>query len=413
MSAEKAYPFLILPKWKIWFALSALVVLSGIGKMAYNRSETGAGLAYGIDFTGGAAYVFKVTPPVEGSPAEVSGRIRDLLQGVKTKGDTAAGAKIQVFTDGEIQIRTATGSDPNEPTDAATADARAESREILSALRAAQLGEVELVASDLVGPVIGKYLKGMAFWALVIGCCLITFYIWSRYNIKGIGAGWMLGVAAVLALVHDAMVMVAVYAWTMTEVDTAFIAGLLTIIGYSVNDTVVIFDRIRENLVKQETAQRRSLASLIDTVEGSLWQTMGRSIVTSASTLLPLLCLYFFGGVTIHNFAFALLIGIVSGAYSTIFLAAPVFIWMYGKRLKKLEAEGRLVGGGSAMPRRTRRETPAAKPASGSGKRRAESPVATTAKASSQSAAASDDESEDGGKSKSSKSSSKRKKRRY
>jgi len=274
VSAEKAYPFLILPKQKLWFALSALVILSGFAKMGYNRSQTGASLTYGIDFTGGAAYIFKVTPALEGSSAEVSSRVRELLQSVKTKGNTAAEAKIQVFTDGEIQVRTATGSDPHEPTSAATADAEAESQQILTALRQAKLGEVELIASDLVGPVIGEYLKSMAFWSLLIGCCLITLYIWGRYNIKGIGAGWMLGVAAVVALVHDALIMVVVYAWTNTEVDTSFIAGLLTIIGYSVNDTVVIFDRIRENLSKQETAQRRNLASLIDTIEGSLWTTM-------------------------------------------------------------------------------------------------------------------------------------------
>lgn len=413
MSADKAYPFQILPKRTVWFVLSWVAILLGLGKMAYNRSQTGMELAYGIDFTGGAAYVFKVTPALEGSPAEISSQVRAVLEGVETKGDTARSAKIQVFADGEIQVRTATGSDPHEPTSAATADAEKEAQQILAGLRGANLGEIELIATDLVGPVIGQYLKRMALGALVLGCLLITLYIWGRYNIKGIGAGWILGVCCVVALVHDAMILVSVYAWTNTEVNSSFVAGLLTVIGYSVNDTVIIFDRIRENLVKQETSQRRNLASVIDTVEGSLWQTMTRSVVTSGTTLLPLVTLYLFGGVTIHDFAFALLVGIICGAYSSIFLAAPLFVWMYGKRLAKMEAEGRLVGGGSAMPRRTRRETPTARPAtSTAGKRKAESPVATSAPAVSDegdAAAAGDDKSKTKGGGKS----AKRKKRRY
>ena len=406
VSANKVHPFQILAKRGIWFALSAVVILAGFAKMAVNNSQTGSGLTYGIDFTGGAAYVFKITPPLEGTPAHVSKQIRGIIEGVKSKGNAAAEGKIQVFADGEIQIRTATGSDPDEPTSAATADAQQESQEILSALTGAKLGEVELIASDLVGPVIGQYLKRMAFWALLFGCFAITLYIWGRYNIKGIGAGWMLGLCAVVALIHDALVLVSVYAWTNTEVNTSFVAGLLTVIGYSVNDTVIIFDRIRENLTKQETAQRRNLANVTDTVETSLWQTMTRSVVTSGTTLLPLTTLFLFGGVTIHDFAFALLVGIISGAYSSIFLAAPMFVWMYGKRLAKMEAEGRLVTG-AGRPRRTRRETPS-KPASTTAKPAAEKPAASAPDAADGSESA---ESGDG-KAKSA-SRSKRKKRRY
>ncbi len=338
MSAEKKHPFPIIPLRAVWFAISILVVVAGFAKMFLNNQQTGQTLAYGIDFTGGAAYVFKFQkPPAEGDPTRASAMVREALRGVTWNGKPVQDPKIQVFADGEVQVRTKTGSDPDAPVATAAAEAEAEANAILEALRG-KFGEVELAGSELVGPVIGKYLRKMALWALFWGCLAITIYIALRYNIKGVGGGWLLGLCAVVALIHDALVMVGGYAWTHTEVNSSFIAAVLTVIGYSVNDTVIIFDRIRENMGKLDTAQRRSFATVEGVIEDSVWQVMTRSVLTVVTTLFPLLTLYLFGGVTIRDFAFALLIGIVSGAYSSIFNASPLFTVLYRRRLAKLQA---------------------------------------------------------------------------
>lgn len=368
MSSEtKAHPFAIVPNKWIWFALSLTIMVAGVAKLGYNASTRhGAILAYGIDFTGGASYTYKFAKtPGGGDTARATAEVRQALVTVHDKVNAAKDAKIQLFADGGVQITTPTGTDPNAPLSAAAQNAKAEGEAILQALRAKFGNDVEQVASDLVGPIIGKHLRIMAFWALLWGHVLIMIYIAARYNVKGVGAGFLFGTCCVVALLHDVLVMVTVYAFTNTEVNTNFVAALLTVVGYSVNDTVIIFDRIRENMGKLDTAQRRNPVLVDEVIEISLWSVMTRSLVTVLATLLPLIMLFLFGGVTIRDFAFALLVGIISGCYSSIFNAPPLFSILYRWRLGR---DGGRQGGTVITQRarptvRERSETPVATPA--------------------------------------------------
>ena len=142
----------------------------------------------------------------------------------------------------------------------------------------------------------------------------MLIYITYRFEFKQ-------GVAAIIAILHDALVVLGIFSILQLEVDSAFVAAILTIIGYSINDTIIIFDRIRENL-----KTRRKGETLEDLVNTSLWQTLARSINTVLTVMFVLLALYFLGGTTIKNFVLAMLIGVVSGAYSSIFNASPVWV---------------------------------------------------------------------------------------
>ncbi|NUQ01175.1 MAG: protein translocase subunit SecF, partial [Armatimonadetes bacterium] len=334
MSNTSSHPFPIVTRRSLWFAVSIVVMVAGFVKMGINKATTGEALNYGIDFTGGSAYTYKFEKLPGGTDsAQSSAEIRQVLETVKVGSKPIEDAAIQVFADGGVQITTPTGSDKKRQNTAA-AEGRAEAEAIEQAMRA-KFGSVDLVASDLVGPVIGEHLRTMAVWALFWGCLLITLYIWFRYNIKGIGAGYLFGLSAILAMIHDVFIMLAVYAWTNTEVNTNFVAAVLTVVGYSINDTVIIFDRIRENLGKLDANQRRLFPLVEEALETSLWQVMTRSVVTVVCTLLPLVTLFLFGGVTIRNFAFSLLVGIIAGGYSSIFTATPLFALLYRRHLEK------------------------------------------------------------------------------
>ena len=151
--------------------------------------------------------------------------------------------------------------------------------------------------------------------ALVLSWALIIVYVAYRFE-------WRFGVAAVLALVHDILVVIAFFAFTQRQVDSSFIAALLTIVGYSINDTIVIFDRIRENL-KLHFRRGGDVVQLVNT---SVFQTLTRSLYTVFTVMFTTFALYFFGGETTKDFAFALLVGFGCGCYSSIFIASPLWI---------------------------------------------------------------------------------------
>ena len=151
--------------------------------------------------------------------------------------------------------------------------------------------------------------------ALVVSWGLIIFYVAYRFE-------WRFGVAAVLALIHDILVVLGVFALTQRQIDSSFIAALLTIVGYSINDTIVIFDRIRENL-KLHFRRGGDVDVLVNT---SIYQTLTRSLYTVFTVMFTTLALYFFGGDTTKDFAFALLVGFGCGCYSSIFIASPLWI---------------------------------------------------------------------------------------
>jgi preprotein translocase subunit SecF len=371
VSAEaKKYPFPIIPNTWVWLTISILVIVLGVVKMGLNYQSTGKALDFGIDYTGGAAYVFKFAKLPGSNSAQIIRAVREPLEqaGLQHVG-------IQVFANGnQIQVRTSTGSDKNDVAGAA-GKAKAEGQKMAEILNTS-FGQVEMVQDELVGPVIGQYLRTQGTLAVLIGCTLILFYIWIRYNIGGLGGGYLFGISAVLALIHDVLVMLCAYAFTGHDIDTTFIASVLTVVGFSVQDTVVIFDRIRENLRHLDAIQRRDIEQCANVVEASLWQTMTRSIVTVLSTLFPLMCLVLFGGVHIRNFAFAMFVGMFSGAYSSIFNASPILMLMNRRAFaKRAAAEPTVV---SRAPQRPRATVSAPRPAATTPV--AAKPAATTAK---------------------------------
>ncbi len=176
-----------------------------------------------------------------------------------------------------------------------------------------------------VDPIIAQEQSQTAVWAVLVASLFIVIYVAIRFEFR-------FALAGIVALLHDAFIVISVFALLRIVVDLPFIAAVLTIVGYSINDTIVIFDRIRENL---KNAKIKTLHDLETLVDNSLWQTMARSINTVLTVLFAATTLYFFGGDPIHNFCFALLVGLVSGAYSSIFIASPIWVAWRGRSLAR------------------------------------------------------------------------------
>ncbi len=200
---------------------------------------------------------------------------------------------------------------------------------------------VEIEGADLiemqfnsVGPSIGNELKSKSFNASIIALIMIIIFISFAFRKVSLPvASWKYGVASIIALAHDVLITLGLFSFLGhfygVEINTAFIAAILTILGYSINDTIVVFDRVRDNLPK-------SKQSFADTVNTSLNQTLGRSLSTSTTTILALLTIFFFSGSTIKDFSLALTVGIFIGTYSSIFVASSVLvIWDNISRRKK------------------------------------------------------------------------------
>jgi preprotein translocase subunit SecF len=190
---------------------------------------------------------------------------------------------------------------------------------------AAQFGEkqVEIRRVESVGPKVGKELRERATWSVIAATIMMGVYIWFRFELR-------FGVGAVIALIHDVLVTIGALVLAQYEFDLTIVAALLTIVGFSVNDTVIVCDRIRENMRK---SKRVGLEMVINT---SINETLSRTIITTGTALLVLVALYLLGGAVIRPFAFALLVGFFSGVYSTIFIASPVILlWEKGKKPQK------------------------------------------------------------------------------
>ncbi|MBX6394129.1 MAG: protein translocase subunit SecF [Alicyclobacillaceae bacterium] len=185
------------------------------------------------------------------------------------------------------------------------------------------------VQIDSVEPLVAREITRNAIYAVALASLGILLYIAFRFEFR-------FGVAGIVALLHDAFIVISVFALFRLEIDLPFIAAILTIVGYSINDTIVIFDRIRENL---KTAKVRTMEELEQLVDDSLWQTMRRSINTVLTVVIAALSLYLFGSASIHNFSLALLIGLVSGAYSSIFIASPIWVAWRGRQLRQKPAK--------------------------------------------------------------------------
>ena len=178
------------------------------------------------------------------------------------------------------------------------------------------LGSLTILSRETVGPQVGKDLRGKATKATIWALLGMLVYIAVRFKLA-------YGVAAIFTLAQDVLITMSLYTFTNREINLPIIAGILTIVGFSINDTIVIFDRVREN---QKIMRRESLESVMNT---SLNQTLGRTLITSGTVFLTLLALYLFGGEVINDFAFIMLIGSIEGVYSTVFMSCPVVLFWY------------------------------------------------------------------------------------
>lgn len=281
--------FDIIGKRYWFFLLSAMAIIPGIISMAVQ------GFNLGIDFTGGTLMDLKFTRPV--TVTEVRGALQEYnLENstIQLAGSEHSEASQNVF------IRTHVLSDD-------------ERRVVLTGVEKS-LGSFETLRVEKVGAVIGSELTMNAIMALLISWVLMICYISYRFEFK-------FAVSGIVAIAHDIIIVLGVFSLLQKEVDASFVAAILTIVGYSINDTIVIFDRIRENL--KTHGKTESFAELVN---HSIWQTMTRSIYTVLTVVFATAALYFFGGETTKNFSLALLIGFVSGAYSSVFNASPILV---------------------------------------------------------------------------------------
>jgi preprotein translocase subunit SecF len=279
-------------KWR-WhaMALSALVILAGAAVMVSR-----GGLPLGIDFSGGTDIIVQFEQPT--SEDEVR-RALDRVAGekmVQQYGDPSAH---------EMLIRL--------PQSAQGTNLDQDSKQLVEALHLGLDRTFDVISTEIVGPIVGSELRQKGIYATIASILAITAYLGFRFRFS-------FAVGALVATFHDILVTLAFLAFFHYDLSLNVVAAILTITGYSVNDTIVVFDRVREN---QRTRRRESLESVVN---ASVNQTLGRTIITAGATFLTVLALYLFGGEVLHGFAFTMLVGIVSGTYSTIFIAAAIAI---------------------------------------------------------------------------------------
>ena len=279
---------------KIFLTVTALIAIASIVSLFV------FGLNFSIDFTGGSVLEVSYTeaPAIQDIESVIGEHIGDTYV-VRPTGENG------------FSIRTAFLSD----------EAR---QEISSSLATKGQGFSEEKISSI-GPVIGNELKNKAFVAVgIVIVVIILFVAFAFRKVSEPISAWWYGLIAIVALIHDVLIPIGIFSIFHFDIDILFVTALLAILGYSVNDTIVVFDRIRENLESNKELHIKE--SFADTVGKSLQSTFARSINTSLTTLLVLLALLVIAGSAIHNFIIALIVGVVAGAYSSIFLAAPLLV---------------------------------------------------------------------------------------
>jgi preprotein translocase subunit SecF len=281
-------------RWR-WHAIavSAVVILAGFGLMIAQ------GPRLGIDFSGGTLVIYKFTKPVTEDQVR---KAIDSVPGEKVVQQYGDPASNQLL----IRLPQPKGAEQGFGLEQDALRLRA-------ALGGAGLPAFEEVSREVVGPVIGADLQRKGLYATIASILGITIYIGLRFRFS-------FAVGAMAATLHDILITLAFLQFFQYELSLNVIAAILTITGYSVNDTIVIFDRVREN---QHLLRRESLAKVVN---DSVNQTLARTIITAGTTFLAVLALFVFGGEVLKGFAFTMLVGIISGTYSTIFIAAAVAI---------------------------------------------------------------------------------------
>ena len=333
------------------FALSLVLILAGLASLVLK-----GGPRYGVDFAGGMVVQVKFDQPVD------LGDLKSALAGTGLPGMTVQ--RLGLEGDNEYLVRTSASDVPSETV-------RATIGESLNALPGISH---EVQRLEMVGPKVGADLRSKAVEALFYAVLLIAIYISWRFEQRlmaaalmagglagglyllrtvGLETGWLIlaamlitlglcyrlklnfALGAVVALIHDVLITTGIFSILNKEFDLTIIAALLTIIGYSLNDTIIVFDRIRENA----KGLRKAKLSFGEVINRSINQTLSRTILTSGTTLLVVMCLYLFGDGVIHDFALALLIGVGVGTYSSIFVASPILLG-FGPMALPREEEG-------------------------------------------------------------------------
>jgi preprotein translocase subunit SecF len=288
-------------RWR-WHALilSALLVIAGIGYGVIR-----GGIPLGIDFTGGTLIVVRFSQPVAEDAVR---KALDSLPGEKVVQKYGEASSNEIL----IRLPQVSGSESGFSLEQG-------SQAVENALGRAGLPKFEVTNREVVGPVIGADLQRKGIYATLASIVGITIYIALRFR-------FTFAIGAIVATFHDILVVFAMLAFFNYELSLNVVAAILTITGYSVNDTIVIFDRVRENsrLLRREPLEK--------VVNLSVNQTLGRTVITASTTFLAVLALFLFGGEVLHGFAFAMLVGIISGTYSTVFIASAIAIILSGRK---------------------------------------------------------------------------------
>jgi len=290
MQLKRILPF-VKYQW-IPITVSLVLVVAGLFVMLTR------GLNYGVDFKGGARLVYLF-------PGAVSeGEVKEALKSINL--DEAEVVRYGEARDNRMSIRV---EKPEEHAQLGN--------EITKALEQKWgEGKVQLQEEETVGPKVGKELRKKAWLAVIFAVILMLIYIGYRFD-------FLFAPGAVVALMHDVIITMGIFAFMNKEFNLTILAALLTIVGYSINDTIIVFDRIREN------GSRITRDTVGDVVNLSLNQTLSRTIVTSLTVLFVLVVIFIKGGGALHDFAFALIIGMIAGTYSSIFVASPCYIGLY------------------------------------------------------------------------------------
>jgi preprotein translocase subunit SecF len=288
-------------RWKLWFGISAFLMVLSFGSFILQ------GLNYGIDFRGGTTIRTESPLPVD------VGVYRDAI-GALNLGDVTISEVFDPTFGPEqnvamVRIQAQDGEE-------------AVSSEVIAAVEAALVEvrpDIRFVSVESVGPKVSGELIQTAAIAVVLAIGAVLIYIWLRFE-------WQFALGAVIALVHDVILTIGIFSELQIKFDLAIIAALLTIVGYSLNDTVVVFDRVRENLIKYKKKDLKEVLNI------SINETLSRTFMTSATTLVALIALFVLGGDVIRGFVFAMIWGVIVGTYSSIFVASAILLWLGVKR---------------------------------------------------------------------------------
>jgi preprotein translocase subunit SecF len=287
-------------RWR-WpaIAISWVIILAGGAAIATK------GIPQGVEFAGGTVVITQFDQAVSVQ------QVRSALDRTFPGGDVV----VQQYGDPalhQVMVRV-----PHPPAESGNALSQTQAQ-ITAALGQAGIGTFKIIGTEIVGPIVGQELRQKGLYATVLSLVGLLIYLGLRFQLS-------FGVGAVIATIHDLLITLAFLAFFRYDMSLNVIAAILTITGFSTNDTIVIFDRIRENL---RTMRRDNLDHVINV---SINQTLGRTIITSGTALLTAVALFFFGGEVLHGFAFTMMVGIITGTYSSIFIAAAVVSFWRGK----------------------------------------------------------------------------------